>query len=187
MDINLSEGNLKLWQTMQFLVRLIVLSMPLYLVIAFSLDLTLLQNFFAQSTAHILSASGWNLIASGNGITVLTPDNFIFLITPDCTAWKSMLFLFALLFAVPRKPFHPDRLNFLLKSRLPWLIAGIPAVVLANMTRILTSVWVLSAYGPELSGLVHDILWQFGLAGVVLGIWLLWLRKSYLSFSQGRT
>ena len=103
MDIKLSDRDKKLWKMLQFFVRLIILSVPLYLVIYLAIDLTVLQNWFAGMSAAILSAFGWSVSVNGSVVSITAPAQFTFLIDPDCTAWKSILFLFALIFAVPRK------------------------------------------------------------------------------------
>ena len=177
MNIALLEQDMKLWRTLYFLMRLLVLSAPLYLIMALSLDFSLLQNFFAWAVGSILSFGGWSTIVSGMGITVLEPKNLMFLIEADCTAWKSVVLFFALIFATPRK--SGTRKAFLIRRRIPWFFAGVAALFALNILRILTSVWAEVTYGYYFSGFLHSVLWQFGLTAAVLVFWLFWLKKAY--------
>jgi len=155
----------RLWKTLQFLLRLLALSAPLYLIIFFAADLSALQLAAAGQSAWLLRVLGWSVSQSG---PLLTTGDFTFLINQDCTGWKSVLFLFALIFAVP---------GIALKKRLTGLAIGFPLIWLGNLGRILGTVFVQAGWGTETALLAHDWGWQLGLVGLVLGIWLAWLKR----------
>ena len=77
-----------------------------------------------------------------------------------------MLFLFALIFAVPA---------ISLRKRILGLIIGIPIIWLGNLGRVAGVVLAQGAWGREGAMLIHDWLFQAGLVTLVLGIWLAWL------------
>ena len=91
---------------------------------------------------------------------------FIFMINEDCTGWKSMLFLFALIFSVP---------GIALKKRLFGLVIGIPLIWIGNIARIVGVVLAQESYGVQTALIIHDYLWQLGLIAIVIIIWVVWL------------
>ena len=156
----------RLWKTLNFLIRMLVLSIPLYLVIFLAVDLSALQLAAAGQSASVLQSLGWTVTQDG---VLLRAGDFLFTINQDCTGWKSMLFLFALLFSVPAVS---------LRKRLIGLAIGLPAVWLGNLLRIIGTVYVQAGFGTETAMLVHDWLWRLGLVALVLGIWAAWLYFS---------
>ncbi len=158
----------KLWLTFQFFLRLLILSAPIYLVLLFLVDMTALQLLVAGNSAWLLGSLGWHIVQEG---PLLNLGTFSFIISPDCTGWKSILFLFALLFAVP----HVSG-----KKRLLGLVIGIPVLWAGNLGRILLTVLVQDMYGFELAVFVHDYLWRLGLVVLVLLIWGVWLSKALI-------
>jgi len=166
--VRLNPQEQKLWSTLQFFMRLLALSVPLYLVLFFLADMSALQLLVAGNSAWLMGLLGWDVIQEGS---LLGLGAFSFLVSPDCTGWKSMLFLFALLFAVPRIP------N---RKRLLGLFIGIPIIYIGNLGRIVFTVFVQGIYGPETAGFVHDYLWRLGLAVLVLLMWGFWLRTALI-------
>ena len=154
----------RLLQTLSFLARVIALSLPLYVVIWTGVSLYPLQVAAASQSAWLLNAFGYNVVQSGTGLLVNT--SFEFFIIPDCTGWKSMLFLSALVLAVP---------GIALRKRLKGLGVGIPLVWIGNLGRIAGVVMVQGVWGTGFAMLVHDTLFQAGLAAMVLGLWIMWL------------
>ena len=73
--------------------------------------------------------------------------------------------LFALIIATP----------FAMKKKL-WGLLLIPVVYLINILRIVFMYWFVRSYGLEHYNLVHGTLWSYGLIGVILILWLLWIR-----------
>ncbi len=169
----------RLYQTLIFLVRLLVLAIPLYIVLFF-LDLGFIQNMVALEMEWLFGVLGFPVAREG---LIFTAKNtgFIFAIAEDCTAWKSILFLFALLFAVPSSFFNKKGLfktkkpKNMLKMRLLGLAIGIIVLWVGNLGRILGIVWVEQAFGVELAMIAHAYLWQLGLIALVLVVWVAWL------------
>jgi len=161
----------RLWETLFFLMKVLVLSIPLYLVIIFSVSLYPLQVLDASVSSAILRAMGYQVTQQGSMITVIGSSSFSFFLTDDCTAWKSVLFLFALIFAVPKVP---------LRSRLSGLGLGIPVLWLGNQVRVVGVVLTEQATNQQFAMFTHDYFWRVFLVGLVLAVWLLWLRCPYL-------
>lgn len=164
---NIDEERLK--STLYFLVRLLVLSIPLYIVVLFQLDLTPLQNAVAGQSQYLLQLLGFGVTREGPLISAVwgSGEPFKFLISPDSTGWKSLLFLSALVLAVP---------GIRWRKRLWGLVIGLPLVWAGNLVRVLAIVLVERDWGIEAAMAVHDYLWRFGLMALVLGIWLVWLK-----------
>jgi exosortase/archaeosortase family protein len=162
----------RLWSAFEFLVRLLVLSIPLYLIIGVGLSGTLLsplQSAVVEQSAWVLERMGFEVQYSDVFVTSSSSpaaEPFNFMINEDCTGWKSMLFLFALLFAVP---------GIALGKRLWGLVFGLPAIWVGNLARVVGVVLAEQAYGVEAALIIHDYLWQAGLIALVLGIWMAWL------------
>ena len=168
--MKLTGSQKRLWNILMFLVRLLILSIPLYLVLVFAIDLSPLQNTVATHSAYVLKAMGYNVFQQGYQIIVGgVTDNFYFMINEDCTGWKSMLFLFALIFAVPGIP---------LKKRLIGLVIGIPIIWTGNLMRVVGVVLAERAWGLDYALMLHDYGYRLGLVALVLIVWIVWLRLS---------
>jgi exosortase/archaeosortase family protein len=161
----LTRSQKKYWGLLLFLARLLMLSIPLYIVLSLPGLLLPLQSLVAHNSAHLLSLS---LPAASQGtlITIQSPNGFQFLISGDCTGWKSMLFLFALIFAVPAVP---------LTRRLLGLLVGIPMIYLGNLLRILAIVLIQQSWGTPAAEIFHAWFWGPGLIALVLLVWGAWL------------
>lgn len=173
MGIKLDSRQRKLFETFLFLVKLIVFAIPLYFVLIFNEILLPLQGVVSHNVYHILKSLGFEVVRSG---FLLRADGFAFLISEDCTGWKSMLFLAALIFAVPR---------VLIKKRLLGLLVGVPVIYIGNLLRILVMVFIWKAYGYEFANIIHDYFWQLGLISLVLIMWiswLIWVGKAKVTF-----
>lgn len=169
-ETKMTRSQRKMWSILEFLIRLIILSIPLYLVLVFALDISYMQNTVASQSASVLRGLGYNVFQDGYHIIVGTvQDNFYFMINEDCTAWKSMLFLFALIFAVP---------GIALKRRLIGLVIGLPVVWIGNLIRVVGVVLVERAWGMDFALMLHDYVYRLGLVALVLVIWIIWLKLS---------
>jgi exosortase/archaeosortase family protein len=164
MGIELSSEQRKLFEILLFLIKLILFSIPLYLILAFPGILIPLQEVVSENVYLILKSMGSGV--SRNGF-LLTMDGIAFMVSEDCTGWKSMLFLTALIFAVP---------GVEIKKRLAGIVVGVPLIYIGNLVRILAVVSIWETYGYETASLVHDYFWQAGLISLVLVIWVLWLH-----------
>lgn len=163
MRINLSSQQRKLFETFLFFIKLLVFSIPLYLILIFQGVLLPLQEVVGQNVYYILKFLGLEVVKDG---VLLIANGFAFFISEDCTGWKSMLFLTALVFSVPRV--H-------IKKRVLGLAIGIPVIYIGNLFRILIMVFISLTYGYEFASIVHDYFWQLGLISLVLIVWVFWL------------
>jgi len=170
--LRLTRDQQRLWDTFIFLVKVIILSIPLYLIIIFSISLTPLQQLDGSVSSAILRAMGYAVQQDGTYITVGTQKPFSFYLTEDCTAWKSILFLFALIFAVPVVS---------LRKRLVGLGLGIPILWLGNQARILSVVLTERATNVQFAMFTHDYFWRVFLVFLVLGLWLAWMKPPSLN------
>lgn len=169
----------RLKETLAFLLKLLVLALPMYLVIWLSVDLSQLQAMAASELEWTLGAMGYAVERDGFMLTVAggvpegRPDvPFSFYIVEDCTAWKSMIFLVALVAAVPAVKWERRALG---------IAMGLPVLWLGNLARNVSVVLLERAYGLEFAMAVHDWLWKAGLMGMILAVWLswwMWARKA---------
>jgi exosortase/archaeosortase family protein len=166
----LTKGQKRMWNVLEFLIRLLILSIPVYLILILAVDLSPLQNAVASHSASLLKALGYNVFQDGYHIIVGTvQDPFYFMINEDCTGWKSMLFLFALIFAVPR---------IAMKKRVLGLVIGLPIIWVGNLMRVLGVVMAEAAWGLDFALALHDYGYRLGLVALVLIIWIVWLKLS---------
>jgi exosortase/archaeosortase family protein len=170
----LTDQQKKLFETLLFLAKVLLLSIPLYLIIIFSVSLYSLQSFDAFVSSGILRTLGYSVTQEGASISIEGAKPFTFFLTEDCTAWKSFLFLFALIFAVPKVS---------IRKRLSGLGLGIPALWLGNQARIVGVVLTDQATDVQFAMFTHDYFWRIFLVFLVLGVWLAWMRCPYLRHS----
>lgn len=151
-----------------FLVKLNLLAIPLYILLAINFSFPEFQSFLASILGNALNILGYPTVVEDYyigmsfGFTIAT-----FEINMDCTAWKSMYLLAALAIATPAK--KDEKIKFLLIS-LPLLFA-------LNFARILTTIVLAFQYGFEYLAIVHTFLWREGLIFAVVGFWYIWLRR----------
>jgi exosortase/archaeosortase family protein len=166
MKFRLSREQERLRETFLFLVKILVFAIPLYLILTFQGVLCPLQDAVASNVCLVLGSLGLDVAREGFLISIRGENPFVFIVSEDCTGWKSMLFLVALMVAVP---------GVLWKKRLAGIVLGIPLIYLGNLARILLIVHVEQVYGLEIANVFHDYLWQAGLISLVLVIWVFWL------------
>lgn len=161
--------NKRLGETLVFLIKLLLLSVPLYMVILLQLDLTALQELVTGLTYSFLDFSGYAIERQGFN---LIAEDFSFYISRDCTGWKGLVFLAALIIAT--------------KSSIRKKLAGLallPAFFGFNLLRIVSMVWIGTA-NRQLFYVLHDFLWQFSMIAVVLSLWLMWARSQINSLKK---
>src|SRR4030042_1271896 len=158
--LNFTLQQQKLWGTLVFLAKILVLSLPLYFIILCSISLSPLQQLDAAVSAGILRSMGYDVEREGAYLTVGTEKAFSFYLTEDCTAWKSFLLLFALVFAMPA---------IALRSRIKGLAFGLPILWLGNQARIVGGVLTERATRVQFAMLPHDYGWGGFLVGLGLG------------------
>ena len=157
----------KLYKIFIFLMKLLILVIPLYLLIWLNLDLTFFREQLALQTQWLLRLIG--IEAERVEYLLVLPNNFLFFIEKDCLAWKSLLFLSALIIATPSP----------IKKKGVGLLLAIPGLYIINLFRLVMTAYYASHF-PETVWLMHDIGWQFGLLLSVLLMWSLWI-KFYLN------
>ena len=169
----LTQGQKKLWGMLQFLTRLSLLAVPVYLILEFGINLYSWQLAVADHMYWVFTSWGFPIIRDGVLFKLGGESPFAFVISEDCIAWKSMLLFFALVFAVPK---------IAMKKRLIGLASGLAIIWIGNLARIFGIVLVQQTFGTEAALFLHDVGWQLGLAGLVLVLWIGWLwlaRKNW--------
>ena len=161
----------RIYLTILFLLRLIVLSIPLYFALAFA-DLYVLQMAVASQTHYILGLLGYPVTQDEFTLHVSSNEPFTFFISEDSTGWKSMLFFFALVVAVPDMGKRKIRLG----KRAIALAIGLPIIWLGNLARVTGIVLVQQGYGFEAAMFFHDYVYRVGLVALVLVLWAIWLK-----------
>lgn len=166
----------KLIAILLFLLKFNLLAIPMYLLMYLNISVPELQSFVANAVHALLSMLGYSTVVEGYiikfaaGLTIFSVDiNF------DCTGWKSMYALFALVIATPVKYRWGWEQNW--KQKLKFLAIGLPAIFIVNIFRIATTIAVAMSFGAAYLDIVHTLLWQEGLIIAVVAIWYLWLRR----------
>ncbi|MEM5872102.1 MAG: archaeosortase/exosortase family protein [Candidatus Aenigmatarchaeota archaeon] len=159
----LNENQIAFLDTLIFLIKLLVFAIPLYIIMAFPFLVLPLQEIVKLNVIFLLQILGFSVLSEDFLIKV---DDITFIISEDCTGWKSMLFMFALIFAVPKVK---------LKKRLMGLLFCVPVIYLGNLARIFLVIFVWKFYGFETAMMIHNYFWQAGLILLTLSLWLLWL------------
>jgi len=174
--IKLNKSQKKLLDTLVFMLKLLAFAIPLYAVMSFEGIMLPLQEVVSSNVHSLLQYMGFNAARDG---FLIKSGGIAFFVSEDCTGWKSMLFLAALMFAVP---------GVRMRKRLIGVAVGIPAIYAGNLLRILAVVLVWHNYGPAAAGLVHDYFWQAGLISLVLALWISWLAwAGKIRFPVGKT
>ncbi len=160
-----TEFQKKSWTLLTFLVKFLILAIPLHFLLWINIDTTGMQIVTASQTAAILSALGLSI--KHEGIRIFT-DTFTFVFIRDCTAWKAMLAFFALVVATP---FVKG------KNKMKALGIGLPLVYLANLVRTASTIYVGVFYPGNLE-FVHTILWREMMLLFIFGMWIFWFKRN---------
>jgi exosortase/archaeosortase family protein len=151
------------WKTLAwFLVQFTLLSAPLYALIYFRADFGWAQEFVASQVAGIARLLAIPAVSDGY---LVRSGSVILEIIDACVAWKDLLAFVALVLATPGRSGW---------SKLSGILVGLPAIYFANLARLLT-ILVFARTWPELTQIVHAILWKVGMIGFILLVWVLWL------------
>jgi len=168
----------RLWELEKFILRMLVLVIPVYLILTFGVDMGPVQQEVARESYWLMGPMGFNATLYGTGIIAEFAGKapLFFTISADCTGWKAMLFFAALVIAVPCRKW---------KVRAAGLAAGVIAIWLVNLFRVAAVVAVYSSSGIDAAMLVHDWLWQIGMGLAALLLWAVWLRLSGKKLRNG--
>lgn len=166
------ERRRKLLATLIFSIKLNLLVIPLYILIYLDFSLPSLQNFLAYLISLTLSSFKFPVASEGKNIFIFLTESESYRIIPfeismDCTGWKSMYLLTALVFAS----------SFELKKNLKFLAITLPFLFIINFLRIVSTIAIALTFGFEFFEVTHNILWREGMVFIVVIIWYLWLRK----------
>lgn len=152
----------KLHELLRFFGRLLAVGLVFRLLLWIYPDTTGFQTFLAQLITGIMNLIGYDFSVSG--IRIITPG-VDYLITQDCTGWKSGMALIGLVYASAGS----------LRRNYRFLMLGLGGIFVANLIRVITTI-VLAESGILSFDIVHGFLWRWGLTAVVFGLWLVWFR-----------
>jgi exosortase/archaeosortase family protein len=158
----------KLLEVIWFLIKFNLLAIPLYILIFLNFSFQPLQNLVALLSYKALSVIGIQVSLNQSSLTVIKEYKInVIEISMDCTGWKSVYALFALTISTPAIE---------IGKKLRFLSISIPALLLFNILRIVTTIYLSLNLSPGYFGLIHDIFWQWGLIVAILIIWVSWLK-----------
>jgi exosortase/archaeosortase family protein len=158
-----------------FLLKMIILAIPLFAISEFGMPLLSMilwpvQNFLAWAAYSLLSAAGFHVAWNGVYVVMLSgAELFTIEISADCTAWKSLYALAALVVATPIS-------NSNLAGKAKFLAVWLPVVFVVNFARIASTMAIGLLFGFRYLEVVHTVLWREGLIALIIIIWYLWFR-----------
>lgn len=162
-----------------FLIKFNLLAIPMYIIILSGFEFVHAQSIIAEISYRVIDALGYSISKIGITLSLTLPSSIAtVVIGSDCTAWKSMYMLAALMIA---SPVANNR------KKLKHILIGISAIFLINIIRIVTT--MLSGYwfGFQSLEIVHTALWQQGMILAVVGIWFIWVKKQKVIFREKQT
>lgn len=162
----LNEQQRKLRDMTVFFAKLIGAGLVFQAVLFIYPNTIALQTWYAGLVNGILSITGMNFQAVGAS---LASENAIYVITQDCLGWKSMAVFTGLVFAsTSRYRYHAK-----------YIFLGLAGIAVANLVRVVSTVY-LAEIGLISFGVIHGVLWRWGLTALVLLMWLVWFRRAEL-------
>ncbi|MBI2232334.1 MAG: exosortase/archaeosortase family protein [Candidatus Aenigmarchaeota archaeon] len=165
---NPKELNARLLAVLKFLLKFNIFAIPLYLIILSGYQAEGLITATADIVEQLLSLTGTSFERTGLIFSVPVDNgNWGAVINWDCVGWKSLLAIFALVMAT----------DYPMRKKLKGLAVLLPAVYIANILRIVFLIWYVAAYDIAYFSIVHAVLWSWGLALLILGSWVLWLKS----------
>ncbi|MBI3190308.1 exosortase/archaeosortase family protein [archaeon] len=152
---------------LNFLIRLNIFAIPLYVILVLGLTLPWLQSTVTEITYYLLNAAGMHPSVSGFLISIPIQDGtWAAAITWDCTAWKSMLAFFALVMAT----------DYELRKKRNGLAVFIPLIFAVNIVRIFFMFFYVKTFDLANYSFVHTVVWSWGMIIVILVFWIAWLK-----------
>ncbi len=158
--------NEKLRTVLKFLVKFNLFAIPLYLILFSGYQSRLLMDVTTDISYAAIKAA---MPAERSGPNMIIPVEGGFwsaYVSWDSTGWKSMLALFALIFAT----------DFSLRKKMLGLVF-IPLVYAVNILRIWFMFFFVHNYGTGIFPLVHATVWSWGLIITILVLWVAWMKK----------
>lgn len=159
-------------RALRFLVKFILFAIPLYIVLILGVTSPWFQNLVADVSYFFISSTGIEITRSGNFFTIpIEGGSWGAFINWDCTGWKSMLALFALIMAT----------DFSGRKKAKGLLIFIPALFVVNIGRIVF-MFHIAATDLSLFATAHAIVWSWGMIAALLIFWVVWMRMSKTGF-----
>ena len=157
--IQTAKKNKRLYSAAKFLIKFNFFAIPMYVVMFFGLEIQFLKDMTANIVFFFLKTAGMNaILMPGNLITIpIAGGNWAAFIDWDCTGWKSMYALFALMFAS----------DFEKRKKVLGLLL-IPLVYFINIIRIGFMFFYVSSFGLTNFAVVHTLIWSWGLIIIIL-------------------
>ncbi len=165
----LDPGQKKLWNIFIFLLRFLVLAIPLHVLLWLNFDAHMLQVVTVNSVSFLLSL--FNVTHRVIDVFLIVDPGSVpwtIEIIKDCVGWKSFMAVCALIFAVRKVS---------AKKRIKGILIAAPIIFAGNIFRIFTSIYLSVTFGYKWFDFIHNILWQWGLIALVILIWWVWLEK----------
>ena len=159
----------KIEMVLEFLIKFNLLAIPMYLVIFSNARFYPMQTLLTDIVYYIFQILGYSvekygIIISFIGVQFATE----IVIDMDCTAWKSMYALVALMIASPVKNDN---------KKLKYIILGLVLIFVLNIFRIVSTVAIAHSFGAQYLDVVHTVLWREGMILAVLVVWFVWLKR----------
>ncbi len=166
------ERRKKLLAILIFLIKLNLFVIPLYVLLWLDFSLPLLQNFLANSLASTLSFFKYPAVSKEKYIFIFLNEANSYQIIPfeismDCTGWKSMYLMVALVFST----------SFNLRRNLKFLAIALPFLFSLNFLRIFSTLIIAFKLGSQYFEVIHTFFWRECMVAAVILIWYFWLRK----------
>jgi len=173
------RGVEKIEMLTDFLIKFNLLAIPMYIILLTGIEFYPLQIALTDLVHGIITALGYEVVKNGIMLTFVNPPFVATIVMGvDCTAWKSMYALAALMLA---SPVANDR------KKLKYVLLGVLFVFVLNIVRLVTTVLVSYEFGMEYLNIVHTLLWREGMILTVIAIWLLWIKKQKVIFRKKQT
>ncbi|MFH1127178.1 MAG: archaeosortase/exosortase family protein [archaeon] len=166
---SLDSKQRRLWEVFVFLMRFLILAVPLHVLLWLNFDAYLLQIWTAKIVSFFLYAAG--VAHETAGIFLFVPLGSLqwtIEIIKDCVGWKSFMAVSGLMFAVRKVR---------LEKRIAGVLVAAPIIYFGNAFRIFSSIYLTRIFGFEWFDFIHGFLWQWGLIALVILIWWVWLEK----------
>jgi len=155
-----------------FLLRFLAFALPLWALLLLGVESYTIEKATARLVYVLITALGYPAML----IEQMSPELLVPAIRLgslqvgiiwDCVGWKSALALLSLVWAVPGVE-NKKRMRAL------WLV---PMLLGLNVVRLATTIIAGYLWGGDVFDIVHLTLWRYGLLGIILLLWIWWMKK----------